>query len=221
MECVAIVPARGGSSRVRRKNIRPFWRGLSLVDVKLRMLTRCHAIDRTIVSSDDPVVLDRSQAFGAEAVRRPSHLCGDHVNLSELFREVLGSHRNRIVYWAHPTSPFVEPATVVRAVTMVREIPERCVLGVERLQSFVWEAGRPLNYDPAYQPRTQDLPPIWRVTGGIHVALGDRFIREGALAFEPVSLLEMSRIESLDIDTEEDWTLCSYVADRVLPQRLD
>jgi N-acylneuraminate cytidylyltransferase len=194
---------------------------LSLVDVKLRTLARCRAIDRTIVSSDDPVILERSADFGAEAALRASELCGDHVNLGDLFGAVLDNYRENIVYWAHPTSPFVSPETIERAIAEVREVPERCVVGVECWQAFLWSEGRALNYDPRKQPRTQDLAPVCRVTGGIHVALGERLIQEASLAFAPMSLLEMGRVESLDIDTEEDWEICSHLADHVLPRLLD
>lgn len=211
-EAIALVPARRGSVRVPRKNVRPFWKGLSLVQIKVMALLRSETVSRIIVSSDDELALEQAAALGADTCLRDSRLCGGHVDLGELFREVLAGQESNIVYWAHPTSPFVRPDTIDIAVRSVINNTSSCVLGVQRFQDFLWKARTPLNYDPRRQPRSQDLEPMWRVTGGIHVAMGRRFIEERCLVFERLAFRELTLLESLDIDTEEEWNLCSGVA---------
>lgn len=216
---VALIPARRGSVRAPRKNVRPFWRGLSLVQIKVMTLFRSETVSRVIVSSDDELALEQAAALGADTRLRDSRLCHEHVDLGELFTEVLAGQESNIVYWAHPTSPFVRPETVDAAVEFVVNDSSNCVLGVQRLQDFLWKSQRPLNYDPRCQPRSQDLEPVWRVTGGIHVAMGWRFIEQRSLAFDPVVFRELTLLESFDIDTEEEWHFCSEIASG-LPEAL-
>jgi CMP-N-acetylneuraminic acid synthetase len=184
------------------------------------VLQRCQNISSIVVSSDDDIALKQALEVGAVPSYRDPRFCGDHVDLGELFSAVLAPFQDEIVYWAHPTSPFVTAATIDAAVQQVRIEPTKCVLGVQRLQEFLWSRDGPINYDPLNQPRSQDLSPMWRVTGGIHVATGGGFIERGALAFEPVVFQELSIAESLDINDEGDWTLCAEVAPIFLPRAL-
>lgn len=220
IECVAVIPAKASSRRVPGKNTRPFWRGLSLLEIKLRVLSMCDGVGEVVVSSDDMSTLRRAERLGARPVARRPDLCGDHVALGALFEDVLREYHGAIVYWAHATSPFVSRPTVNAAVALVREASDTCAVGVEELNEFLWDERGPHNYDPMAQPRSQDLPRLWRVTGGIHVARGGRFVSQGALVFDPVRFVTMTRLEGLDINTEDDWELCRRVADSALPELL-
>jgi CMP-N-acetylneuraminic acid synthetase len=148
-------------------------------------------------------------------------LCADTVNLGRLFAEVLRPYEADLVYWAHVTSPFVTPASIAKALDSVATTPGLCVVGAELLREFLWDEQGPRNYDPARQPNSQDLPPLWRVTGGIHAALGHRFIQMGSLVFAPHEFIEMTKIEGLDINTPDEWDLCERLAPSVLPGLLD
>ncbi|MFN3326307.1 MAG: cytidylyltransferase domain-containing protein [Bryobacteraceae bacterium] len=221
-DCIAVVPAKRISRRLPDKNVKPFWNDLSLIELKLSVLGHCPSIRRVIVTSDDDRAHQMANSFGAIQHWRSAKLCQDDMKFPDLFAEVLAGYEDAIVYWAHPTSPFVSPRTIEEAFRIVQERDRHCVLGVERLQDFFWGANRrPLNYNPLNQPRSQDLEPIWRVAGGIHVAVGRDFIERGGFAFEPLVMLEMSRTESLDINTGEDWSICQAVAPAVVPAMLD
>ena len=209
---IALVPARRASVRVPSKNTRPFFGEFSLLQLKILALRRCSLVTRIVVSSDDEVALGQASGLGAEARLRDPRLCGEYVELRELFETVLEDFREAVVYWAHPTSPFVLPGTIDRAIEGVLQDNDRCILGVQRCQDFTWSSPEAPNYDPGRQPRSQDLPPQWRVTGGIHVATGLNFIRYGRLAFKPMSFLELSYPEALDIDTGDGWLFCRRIA---------
>lgn len=208
---VALVPAKAGSRRVPGKNFRTFADGMCLVELKIRQLQEA-GIERIIVSSDHPDARRVALDLGAEVQHRPPELCGDFVNLTELFQYCLGDLEECVVYWAHPTSPFVRPASIRTALGLARDLPGRCVLGVQRLQEFLWSEEGPLNYDPHRQPRSQDLAPLFRVTGGIHIARGADFIRRGAVAFAPAEFVELDAVEAIDINTDDEWRLARLVA---------
>ena len=116
----------------------------------------------------------------------------------------------------HPTSPFVKPATIAKdAMAVALQSPGTCVLGVKECREFLWTEAGPMNYDPAIQPRSQDLKPIFSITGGVHCAFGRDFLKSGAVSFQPASLVRLHHPESIDIDDLDDWKLAQIVADNI------
>lgn len=215
MTVVAVIPAKSDSRRVPDKNFAPFFRGLCLVELKILNLQHA-GITEIVLSSNDFRARGIADKFGIEFQRRPDELCGDVVVLADLFRFCLRDLQDRLVYWAHPTSPFVTPSTMSSAVQIAEQNPESCTLGVQETREFFWSKDRPINYDPCHQPRSQDLEPIYRVTGGIHIGQGRQFCIHGAVSFCPAYFVRISTIESIDINTPEDWGIASLLSEQSL-----
>ncbi len=217
---VALIPAKATSERVPDKNFRSFHRGLCLVEWKIRQL-QAAGIEHIVLSSDDARARTIARDYGICFQNRPHKLCGNVVDLQTLFEFCLRSFLDQLVYWAHPTSPFISATSIRSALEIAERLDQGCVVGVQRLQEFLWSAERPMNYDPHHQPRSQDLEPLFRVTGGIHMALGRNFIAQGAVTFLPVSFLELGVVESVDINTQEEWLLAKQLAAAALSTSAD
>lgn len=211
MDVVAVIPAKSTSKRVPDKNFKPIQAGLSLLELKIINL-QLAGVPRIVVSSDDRRAEVISKNYGVEFQSRPPVLCDDTVVLKHLFSFCLSGLENNLVYWAHPTSPFVSPATITRALEVAQKFPEHCTLGVQELRDFFWTSDEPINYDPHQQPRSQDLPPVYRVTGGIHISTGNAFCKMGAVSFQPAHFIYLSLLESIDIDTAEEWDIAAALA---------
>lgn len=211
----AIVPAKRQSRRVPDKNFRPFYKGLSLVELKVLSLQGA-GISTIKISSDDPRAEGIAQRRNVSFEERPPQLCGDFVTISEWLHYSIGNWSDRVIYWAFATCPFVSGASVTDAIDEVRARNGVCVLGVQVLHEFLWSTDTPINYDPQHQPRSQDLAPLHRITGGIHMARGDAFIEAGALSFSPHHFVPLSLVESVDINTEEEWAFAVMLAEDVL-----
>lgn len=214
-EIAAIVPAKRQSRRVPDKNFRPFFKGLSLVELKVLAL-QAAGLSTIKISSDDPRAEQIARRRDVEFEERPSHLCGDYVTISEWLRYSIGSWADHIIYWAFATCPFVSARSVNVAVDEARSDHAVCVLGVQVLHEFLWSADGPVNYDPVCQPRSQDLKPLHRITGGIHMARGEAFIGAGALSFSPHRFVPLPLVETIDINSEEEWDLAAMMAEDVL-----
>ena len=80
------------------------------------------------------------------------------------------------------------------------------------LQEFLWTPEQPLNYDPSNQPRSQDLEPLYRITGGVHIARATLFIAAGAVAFTPHRFLPLPLLECFDINTPDEWNIAGLLA---------
>lgn len=212
-EIYAVVPVKSHSERVEDKNLRPFHGEYSLTEIKL--ITLREAGFKIIVSSNDPRAGYLAQKYGAIYKERPNSLCKPTTDLQHLLVHCLEGLEQSFVYWAHVTSPFVRVETMKAAAKELNF--KRCVLGVEVRQDFLWQDEyRAVNYDPYDQPPSQDLDPTYRVTGGIHMARGSRFIATGAVSFAPATFVELDSIESIDINTESEWLLARAVASNIL-----
>jgi N-acylneuraminate cytidylyltransferase len=197
MRAVAIIPARGGSKRVPRKNVRPL-AGRSLVaraiDSSLAVLGAGHVY----VSTEDAEIAAEATARGALVIERPAALATDDATAWDVLTHALGV----IGEWdawllLNPTSPFRSPALIRRAVDHLAA--GEPVVTVRELSTT------PYCTRLAERQRTQDMHVSYVEAGGLwgRCALDES---EGPRA------IVVDAIEALDIDTEDDWLIADAVA---------
>lgn len=164
---VAIVPMRHNSERVVGKNYRSLG-GLPLYHHVVATLEAVPEIDHIVIDTDSEFIIDdAAEAFpGLQVLVRPEHLRGGSVSMNEVLLNTLSQVRADIAVQTHSTNPFLEPATISKALRMFAEPGSKhdSMFSVTRLQARLWDAdGRAVNHDPAVLLRTQDLPPFtWR-----------------------------------------------------------
>lgn len=130
MDVLALIPARGGSKSIPRKNLLKVG-GKPLVAHSIVTALESKRITRTIVSTDDPEIGDVSEAFGAEVpFQRPAEFSGDHATDLDVFRHALRwleeneSYRPELVVQLRPTQPVRRPSVVDRAIDLMLAHPE-------------------------------------------------------------------------------------------------
>jgi pseudaminic acid cytidylyltransferase len=146
MSAVCLIPARGGSKRLRRKNVIPFL-GQPIISYTIKAALESACFDRVVVSSDDPEILAVAAAHGASTVVRPPQLAGDEARLNDVFIDFLDAesaagHAHEIFCCLFATAP-LRTAADIRAVSALIE-PGAC--------------------DFAMAVTTFDLPPLQAMT---------------------------------------------------------
>jgi CMP-N-acetylneuraminic acid synthetase len=209
---VAIVPVRGGSVGIPRKNAR-LMRGRPLVAYSIEAARRSREVDAVFVSTEDAELAEIARRFGAEVVERPAGLAGPTTTLDEVVVDAVArleaqGRRFDCVVTLQATSPLVRPATIDRAVRRCREPGCDTVLTVVNAPHLAWghDAGGALVPLYAARRNRQELPPHYRETGGV-VACRRAVLERGTRFGERVSVIEVSRLESLDVDDHFDWWL--------------
>jgi CMP-N-acetylneuraminic acid synthetase/spore coat polysaccharide biosynthesis predicted glycosyltransferase SpsG len=211
-KAVAIIPVRGGSVGIPRKNAR-LMRGKPLVAWAIDAARRSEEIDAVFVSTEDPELAEIARRFGAEVVERPVELAGPATTLDEVVVDAVArlearGQRFDCVVTLQATSPLVRPATIDRAVRRCREAGSDTVLTVVNAPHLAWgrDAGGALA--PLYTARVnrQELPPHYRETGGV-VACRRTVLERGTRFGERVDAIEVPKVESLDVDDHFDWWL--------------
>ena len=167
-EVLAIIPARGGSKGILRKNLRPF-AGRPLVAHSIQHALKSSLVTRTVVSTDDDEIAALAASCGAGVVHRPPALSGDAASTESALLHALDvlaleeGYRPELVVLLQATSPIRESADIDGALRLLRETGADSLLSACPSHDFLWttqgEAGgggvwaQPLNYDPVRRPR--------------------------------------------------------------------
>jgi CMP-N-acetylneuraminic acid synthetase len=212
----ALIAVRSGSVRVENKNVRPFC-GSNLLELKIKQLMKVSQLDGIVVNSNDSAMLEIAKSLGVETVLRQPYYASNTVSMSEVYANMANAMECSEIMYANVTNPLVTCETYEKAISdyLNLEIPNDSLASVYPVKEFLWSDGKPINYDPAHQPRSQDLPNVSKLTFAISILPKTLMIqRKNVVGFSP-KLFSMDEIESWDIDTNLDF----YVA-QLLYQKL-
>ena len=211
MKLVALVPMRHISERVSGKNYREL-AGQPLYSYILNTLLEVKEIELIVVDTDSPVlhVGIQSQYPQIKLVDRPQHLTAGTTPMNKVLLHDVKQVESQIYLQTHSTNPLLRPETIRVALKEFREnFPKNdSLFGVTRLQTRLWHRdGRPLNHDPAFLIRTQDLEPVYEENSCLYIFEREAFLsRENRIGKTP-RMFEIPPDESLDIDTEKDFQI--------------
>jgi len=216
---VAIIPARGGSKRIPRKNIRDFC-GKPMLAYSIDSAQQSGCFDRIIVTTEDPEIADIAIRYGAEVpFVRPAELADDYTGTTPIIRHALQQlaiQGNQPEYCCciYATSPLLQPESLQQALKTLLQHPDidfvfsaaRFSFPIQRalLQS---STGGVIPFDPdSIRKRSQDLPAAYHDAGQFYWGKTSAWLDHNSKVFS-----EQSRMYVLpdhlvqDIDTKEDW----------------
>jgi N-acylneuraminate cytidylyltransferase len=223
---VALVPARGGSTAVERKNVREVG-GRPLLSWSVEVARATDVIDRTLVSTDDDEIGAVARESGAEVIDRPAALATDDALVADAVRHAVARLREDgesapYVAMLEPTCPFRAPEDVQLAVERLVEhdldsVASFTDAALNPHRAWSIEDGRPTpvvdGADP-WQPR-QALPDAYELNGGVYAFAVDALPDEGvAMLFGDTGAVTMPPERSVDIDTPLDLEFARLVAER-------
>jgi YrbI family 3-deoxy-D-manno-octulosonate 8-phosphate phosphatase len=216
---VAIIPARGGSKGVPRKNLREVG-GVPLVVRAVRSARAVPSIDHVVVTTDDAAIAEAARAAGARVIKRPAALAADESSsesallhaLGEL--DALGVGTGTVVF-LQATSPFIDPASLSRAVERVLA-GEDVVFSAVETHAFLWRLGDSgasgINHDHSHRARRQDRAAQFQETGAFYVMRADGFRAGGYRFFGTVGVELVDTAHAIEIDTLEELAVASAIA---------
>ena len=219
---LVVIPARGGSKGIPRKNIR-LLDNKPLISYSIGIAKSSEYVDDVVVTTDDSEISLLSEKFGASVIRRSEDLSRDDVPLDPVVydamvkKEKLALDEYDIVITLQPTSPLLKPETLDRAIEKFEDFGVDSVLSVvdDRHLSWGYDENND-RYFPNYIERKnrQYLPKDFRETGAF-LASRRQFVNEMSRLGTNIDLIEVSREESVDIDNYEDW----WIAENYLQKK--
>lgn len=228
---VAVIPARGGSKGVPRKNLRRVG-GVPLVARAVAAARRCPEIDRVIVSTDDADIAAVAAEWGAEVVERPVELAGDEASSESAVLHVLetldpDADAIGVVVLLQATSPFLDVPALGDAVRLVRSRRRDVVFSAVETYGFLWrraigDAAEAVNHEASTRPRRQDREPHFLETGAFYVLRAKAFRVTRHRFFGSVGITEVAARTAIEIDTEDELAVARALAPLVdRPEPLD
>jgi CMP-N-acetylneuraminic acid synthetase len=191
MNVLGLIPARGGSKRMPRKNLRMLGKDPLLVWT-LGCGANAYLIDRLVVSSEDAEILEVARDWGVETLLRPAALATDEADSYGVMLHALDSYRERFdaLCLLQPTSPFRAPPQV-----------DQCILAWQELEDVPAMASFEMG---------MEVP-----NGAIYVGDSD-WLRDGGNFDGPgVGRFMMPALSSVDIDTEDDLTMAEEMLEEL------
>lgn len=213
---IAIIPARGGSKRIPRKNIRKF-AGKPMLAYAIEAAKISGLFEKVIVSTDDAEISAIARQYGAEApFSRPSILADDMTPtlpvVVHAIRECTqAGWRPEQVCCIYPAVPFLQSADLARALQQLAETDADYVFPVARYAAPIQRAlrklpgGKMVPFDAQYASvRTQDLEPAYYDAGQFYWGATQAWLEEKNIHLHGIGF-EIPGWRAIDIDTPDDW----------------
>ncbi|MGB9887721.1 MAG: cytidylyltransferase domain-containing protein [Moorellales bacterium] len=218
---LAVIPARGGSKGVPRKNLR-IVAGKPLIVRTVETCLAAKTVSRVVVSTDDPAIGELSQRSGAEVVWRPPEISGDHARSEEAVLHVLDTLRHSegyvpdIVLLVQCTSPLTLSEDIDATVYKLLQEGADCAFAATLFHGFLWRTDEVLgavgiNHDSTVRLRRQDLPPQYLETGAVYAMRTEGFLKARHRFFGRLALYVMPSERCLEIDSPHDLITASVL----------
>ncbi len=216
----ALVPMRHNSQRVPGKNYRPL-AGKPLYRHIIETLMAVPEITSIMVDTDlEPVMAGLRHDFPqVKLIERPEHLRAPEIPMNEILAHDTAEVEADFYLQTHSTNPLLKAETVSAAIAgFLSKYPAfDSMFSVTRLQTRLWDSlTRPINHNPAILLQTQDLPPVYEENSCFYLFTRQNLLsRRNRLGERPL-MIEISRLEAVDIDEEADFE----IADLLMRRRL-
>jgi YrbI family 3-deoxy-D-manno-octulosonate 8-phosphate phosphatase len=218
---LAIIPARGGSKGIPRKNLLPL-AGKPLLAHSILQAKNSPSISRVVVSTDDREIAAVAVEWGAEVVLRPVELSGDTASSESALVHVLDwlkqkeGYESELVVFLQVTSPCRRPDEVEMAIEALQKENADSLLSVGPVQGFIWRVEKEgrihsFSYDHQHRPRRQDAPEDLIENGSIYVFKPWVLRQFNNRLGGKVALHRMSAFDSFQIDEPGDFELLELI----------
>lgn len=215
---VAVIPARGGSKRIPRKNVKAFC-GKPMLAHPILAAQRSEVFDRIIVSTDDEDIAEVAQSYGAEApFKRPAALSDDYTGTHSVIQHAVQWLQNNGCEPSHvcciyATSPLIRPEDLRRGFELLRDGEWKQVFSAAKFPSTIFRSFEQLPdqtvrmfFPEHYYSRSQDLPEAMYDAGQFYWGLPEVWLASSTRWFSDEStVIELPHWRVQDIDTPEDW----------------
>ena len=209
MKVVAFVPIRLNSKRVVGKNLKMLG-GKPLMQYILETLVKVNNIDEVYVyCSSEEVIPYLPQ--GVKFLKRSTALDGDETLGKEIYEAFVKDVDADVYMLAHTTSPFIKASTIENAIDKVVNGGHDSSFSAQKIQTFTWFNGKPLNYSLKDIPRTQTIEPVYVETSAFYIFRREIWTEMGQRIGNSPHMAIIDQIEGIDIDYPEDFEFASKV----------
>lgn len=227
---LAIIPARGGSKRLPRKNVLNF-NNKPLITWTIDAALKCSNIIEVVISTDDKEIAEIGRVYGGKVpFMRPTEISGDTATSVSVVLHAIDYYEKELntivenIILLQPTSPLRNAENIKNAIDLFEGKKANSVVSVCKMEhSPIWSNVLPDDLslenfiDEKYKnTRSQDLPSYFRLNGAIYIVNTDVFKNEKVFISSKKSFaFVMSNENSIDIDTELDFEIAEVISKKI------
>lgn len=215
MDIVGIIPVKGNSERVKRKNIRKF-SNTNLFELKLSQLKKTKNFKHFIVSSESKKILDIAKKEGFSTHLRDPFYSTSKVPMSKVYSYIASKIDCNHLAWINVTNPLAGSKVYDNAARIYKKIHKNydCLLSaVENRENYFYK-NRPINFKPTPWPRSQDLKPLISLPFVINILRRNDLIRRGSCVGKKPYFYILDPVTSTDIDQQHNFDFCEMIYNR-------
>ena len=229
---IAIIPARGGSKRIPRKNIKNFL-GKPIIAYSIETALESGLFDIVMVSTDDVEIATISEQYGAKVpFVRSEAKASDFATTADVIEEVLLTYLELglsfdTVCCIYPTAPFVNSKILSSAFEQLVQSEADSVFPIQAYNYSIWrslninkDGWLKLNFSENLEKRSQDLPNSYHDAGQFYWIKTASFLKSKQIFSENSKGIVVSSLDAHDIDTIEDWELAELKYQYVTQNKL-
>ena len=221
---IAIIPARGGSSRIKNKNLKKIGTD-TLIRKSIKTCIDSRIFDQIIVTSDSKKIINESKDL--TLVHKRSEINSKGTSSSEsAVKEVIDDlpdlfENQVLIYLVQCTSPFLNPESLAESYKLIMSKSSKynCLLSGYFFNKFIWENEKkshswlPINYDPQKRPRSQDKFPLFVENGAFYAFGSSNFKLTNCRIHGEVGVYAMEELRSIDIDEKDDLDYAIFLSE--------
>ncbi|CAM8355672.1 cytidylyltransferase domain-containing protein [Candidatus Methylopumilus planktonicus] len=207
MNNVSLIPLRGGSKSIPKKNIN-FLAGKALCAWTLEAAAGCKAINAVYVSTDSEEIADVVQGLdlGLQVIMRPAKYATDEASTEEVMLHFMNQVDFDVLLTIQATSPLLMSRDLDLAIAQFQGQQLDSMLSAVRTKRFFWQDdATPINYDPLHRPRRQDFCGTLMENGAFYLTRRDILQRYQCRLGGKIGIYEMDELTAVEIDEPEDW----------------
>ena len=211
-EIVGLIPVKCNSERVQMKNTRKFGH-TSLFELKLQQLSKARGFKDIIVSSENNEILSIARQKGFSIHERDPKYSTSDIPMSDVYSFIASEIEGENIAWINVTNPLADSHLYTEAINLYNKMDNTydCLLSATNLQENVFYKGVPVNFTRSPWPRSQDLHGLCSLPFVINILKRQDMIQWGSCVGENPYFYYIGKLESWDIDTQEDFDFCEMI----------
>ena len=211
---VAIIPIRKNSQRIKNKNFLNFFKGKSLLELKIEQLKKVNNIDEIVVSSDSELAKKISKRYDISFHAREKYFASSSCSGSKFFENLARCIDGDYLMYCPCTSPIIKQKTYNLFLNKFESIQYKydSLNTVSILKSFLWKDNKSLNYNSIKAPNSQDLPNnYFSLTFGINIISKKNMIKFKNIVGKKPKFIVLNKLESTDINDKTDFKIAQML----------
>ena len=231
MKNILIIPARGGSKRIPRKNIKLF-KGKPIIQRTIDNVAKLDFFNKIIVSTDDKEIASIAKNSGAEVpFMRPSELSDDHASTRDVILHALGWYKKRKIDYKYvcclyPTAPLLKSKYLIESFKLLVNSDKSGYVfsamhythPIQRAFYLDIKGKSKMFFKENFEKRTQDLKVAYHDAGQFYLASADTWFKKSNI-FEGSTPYLLPKWSTVDIDNMEDWKLAELFYEKNINEK--